>query len=586
MCSSIPQFSGRTDGSKLRLGRLAGCAGLVLFLAGCYESPPPPPLPEFKVAPAAPEHVREAGIGSVAQGAPELASVAESTSAGAEVSLAFDTSEGQAWIASDRLPWMVDYVQYFNGRQIAFSHIEVHPAALVANQLRVLRTDSIEITIDGQPSRAEVKLEAMEKGSGRLIDLKIETLHSGVSTAREGALRGETLTLKTTVTPTPEMAEPNKRIVWKEGTWGTLGVQALLLREPVMVPGERRIARVFIPSLMEIAQVELLAGTKELTPLVGGKTPELLPIEVSMWTETSGMRSRNWINDRGEIEKTLALTGPSVTTFRVPRAITLRLESAVRMEALLAHTIPLQFNSARESSEVNAMRDRTYAIDTKERDLRFLLRSARQKVVSKTPYEADITVFSELGTSDATPPTTDAPTPGDLQPNTWLPADHPTIATLAEEMLGELTRPAEIAGQLTRAVAQRVADQELDTRLASVLETARNRVGDCVDRALLLTTLLRSRGIPARVRSGMWLDNTAEPKFRYHMWTEAWLDNQWQAFDPTLGGPVGLGHIAMVHEPLGEENPYQAIVPVLEALQAIDRVKVVSQPGPLEIPRN
>ncbi len=587
MCTLITQHYGQTDGSKLRLGWLACCTTLMAFSAGCYEAPAPPPMTEFDIAPSSSAERPEASLRPTEQGPPELPTRLESTSSAAEeASPTFDTSDGQPWISADRLPWMIDYVQYFNGRQIGFSHIEVHPAAVVANQLRVVRTDSIEFTVGGQASRAEVKLEAVEKDSGRLIDLKIETLQGGVHTAREGFLKEENLSLKTTITPTPEVAEPSKKVVWQEGAWGTLGIQSLLLREPIMVPGERRIARVFIPSLMEIAQVELLAGTKELTPLVGGKTPELLPIEVGMWTETSGMRSRNWINDRGEIEKTLALTGPSVTTFRVPRAITLRLESAVRMESMLAHTIPLQSKPVKEADEVNAMRDRTYAIDTKQRDLGFLLRSSRQKVVSKTPYEADITIFSELPAAATTSAAVDAPAPADLQPNTWLPANHPTMASLAEEMLGELTLPAEVASQLTRAVAQRIAPQELDTRLASVLETARNRVGDCVDRALLLTTLLRSRGIPARVRSGMWLDTTALPVFRYHMWTEAWIDSQWQAFDPSLGGPVGLGHIAMAHEPLGEDNPYEAIVPVLEALQDIERINVEAQLRPREVPRN
>jgi transglutaminase-like putative cysteine protease len=155
------------------------------------------------------------------------------------------------------------------------------------------------------------------------------------------------------------------------------------------------------------------------------------------------------------------------------------------------------------------------------------------------------------------------------------------MASLAEELLGELTRPAEIASQLTRAVAQRIAPAELDSRFAGVLETARNRAGDCVDRAVLLTTLLRNRGIAARVRSGIWLD-TSTTVFRYHMWTEAWIDNQWQSLDPTLGGPVGLGHIAMVHEPLGDGNPYEAVVPVLEAMQDIERIEVVSERRPRE----
>ncbi len=57
--------------------------------------------------------------------------------------------------------------------------------------------------------------------------------------------------------------------------------------------------------------------------------------------------------------------------------------------------------------------------------------------------------------------------------------------------------------------------------------------GNSLGKARLLTALCRSRGVPARVISGLVL--AQEGAASLHHWTEAWLDDRWTPMDPTRG---------------------------------------------------
>jgi transglutaminase-like putative cysteine protease len=86
------------------------------------------------------------------------------------------------------------------------------------------------------------------------------------------------------------------------------------------------------------------------------------------------------------------------------------------------------------------------------------------------------------------------------------------------------------------------------------------RAGVCQDFAHLLLGVVRMRGVPARYVSGYLVPGrTALPGERHeqeeviggqatHAWAEVYLPaSGWMAFDPTLGGPVGLRHVRVAY---------------------------------------
>ncbi len=112
--------------------------------------------------------------------------------------------------------------------------------------------------------------------------------------------------------------------------------------------------------------------------------------------------------------------------------------------------------------------------------------------------------------------------------------------------------PFEVAERLRRLVGRHLVDKNLATAFGSASEAARTRGGDCTEHAVLLAALLRARGVPSRVASGLvFVPNLAGqgPGFGWHLWTQALVppaaggDPQWFDFDATVS-PTGRGHHA------------------------------------------
>ncbi|MDX2114997.1 MAG: transglutaminase-like domain-containing protein [Planctomycetota bacterium] len=112
-------------------------------------------------------------------------------------------------------------------------------------------------------------------------------------------------------------------------------------------------------------------------------------------------------------------------------------------------------------------------------------------------------------------------------------------------------------------VGDYVADDTLDVGLATAVETARTRRGDCTEHAVLLAAVLRARGVGARVASGLVYVTGPDGRgvFGFHMWTQARsLDNgraRWIDCDAAIipeGDEPGVDatHIALGVSVLGE----------------------------------
>jgi len=92
---------------------------------------------------------------------------------------------------------------------------------------------------------------------------------------------------------------------------------------------------------------------------------------------------------------------------------------------------------------------------------------------------------------------------------------------------------------------------------SSVADSLALRAGVCQDFAHVLLGVVRMRGLPARYVSGYLVPDAANPDAKQeeviggqasHAWAEVFLPgNGWIAFDPTLGGPVGLRHVRIAY---------------------------------------
>ncbi|MCA9792701.1 MAG: transglutaminase domain-containing protein, partial [Candidatus Eremiobacteraeota bacterium] len=73
-------------------------------------------------------------------------------------------------------------------------------------------------------------------------------------------------------------------------------------------------------------------------------------------------------------------------------------------------------------------------------------------------------------------------------------------------------------------------------------EVLAHRAGDCTEHSLLLITLYRAAGLPARPLSGLGYDSGN--MMAHHAWVEVYFDGGWLPVDPSFDQvPADAGHV-------------------------------------------
>jgi 7 transmembrane helices usually fused to an inactive transglutaminase/Transglutaminase-like superfamily len=119
------------------------------------------------------------------------------------------------------------------------------------------------------------------------------------------------------------------------------------------------------------------------------------------------------------------------------------------------------------------------------------------------------------------------PRPGeDLDVESRDGTDNQGITTLARRLTAALERPADQAEALFRYVDKTIANEpNIGGPAMGATECLKNGRGDCGAKSRLFVALLRNRGIPARLITGLTL--TKGPEQLAHSWAEAWIHDHW-----------------------------------------------------------
>ncbi|HZV04562.1 MAG TPA: 7TM domain-containing protein [Gemmataceae bacterium] len=107
------------------------------------------------------------------------------------------------------------------------------------------------------------------------------------------------------------------------------------------------------------------------------------------------------------------------------------------------------------------------------------------------------------------------------------------ISAAARSSIANLENPQnqhDVVEALYHFVAHDIKNEPVDGPSATAVECLRNGRGDRLAQSRLLVALLRNRGIPARLVSGLVLANGSEQP--PHYWVEAWADGRWLPICP------------------------------------------------------
>jgi hypothetical protein len=124
------------------------------------------------------------------------------------------------------------------------------------------------------------------------------------------------------------------------------------------------------------------------------------------------------------------------------------------------------------------------------------------------------------------------PHPGEhLDVNSRAGTDNERISALARRLTAGRDRPDDQAEALYHYVDQEIGvEPSIGGPAVSAAECLKNGSGDAGAKSRLLTALLRNRGIPARIVTGLALTKGHEQLAHY--WVEAWIHDHWVPMCP------------------------------------------------------
>lgn len=123
------------------------------------------------------------------------------------------------------------------------------------------------------------------------------------------------------------------------------------------------------------------------------------------------------------------------------------------------------------------------------------------------------------------------PGPDYLSSNFYIRSDDALVKKHAQDAIRDATEPRHKMERITRWVSRNVKG-DYETGFITADEVARTMEGDCTEMGILAAAMGRAQGIPTRICFGLVYD-PENKGFAGHLWTEAWIEDNWLPFDPT-----------------------------------------------------
>lgn len=314
--------------------------------------------------------------------------------------------------------------------------------------------------------------------------------------------------------------------------------------------GKKLEVLVFDPATLRNAPMTVEVQAREVVQVARRPMPAF-----RVETRFSGITSRSWITDVGEVVREESPTGfivvretrGTATALAVPGAIQNDLLSAVAVKPVMQGRIddPLGVATLRMRLE-GAPLDRTE------------IEGGGQS------WEGDVLVLRN--SEDVPPSRLDTKALEFTRPEPFIESDAPEIREEALKAVQGATEPAVRAERLTRHVNALLEKKPL-VGLPSAREVLRTKVGDCNEHTALYVAMARSLGLPARVAVGLVFLHGA---FYYHAWPEVYVEGppgqgRWLTTDPTLNQyPADATHLRLTRGGLDRQT---AILPLIGHLK-------------------
>jgi hypothetical protein len=395
----------------------------------------------------------------------------------------------------------------------------------------------------GSLIRIATSATTREHDDGRLIEVGVTMEMSDQGTRTRAVVVEDRLKIEMTAGGRTF----EKTIDLTDSLLGPAALARLSARELVH-PGDRIAATIFSPELgtpakatRELVAVEFIE--ERGSPVSARKVMESL--------EGAPVPTTLWLDGHGRILR-FAMPGPfgEVLTYRAGEAEARRAEggAALPEESFGSSLVRTQVRipSARRLESM------TVALRHRRPDLGWpAFDGPGQQVISRDAERLVLAVTRPgLGAPQSIPVAVTDQNRVYLEPNAWLQSDDPALVDVARSIVGDEWDLWRAAKMLERWVAESMTF-DMGVVLAPSVEVFEKRRGTCTEYAMLLTTLARAAGIPARYVMGYVY---VGGMFGGHAWTEVLLGDRWLPIDGAViaEGPADAARFAFLWSSLDE----------------------------------
>lgn len=477
--------------------------------------------------------------------------------------------------------WETWQAYYIGGRHVGYSHVNVAPQSDSSDSLVSVKIED-QLAIRRGPSTVIQRLDqtSLETREGELVSFEAELRVGPALTHYSGAVEGGKLTVVTT----RGTKKSSQSVPWESSYRGPAGLQQSLLSNPIDRGQERRL-RSLLPIRFDVATLELECRHLASIGMPDGTIRKAREVEVTMKMENSPpINTVLWTDDKGNVIKTLT-PALDLTAFDSTREAATN--GIVASEDILSATA-VEIEGTLEKPQ-----------ETKTATFRVIPRSGVKDPGATPTFVAQPGQWTKKDESGAyqivvsrdtaaTPPSDFqspnlGPTDQDSRSGPLVDSAHSLVKQLADTAIVKKDDQAQLAFELTRSTHSLIRKKNYTSGFMPASQVAQAGEGDCTAHAVLLTAMLRARGIPSRVAIGLvYVPAEPKPRMAYHMWTIAYINDRWLHFDATLpGGYAPADRITLTTNSLDSGNEYESLAPVLGTIGQYNIAVTESETGTL-----
>lgn len=435
----------------------------------------------------------------------------------------------------------------------------------------------LELKRDALKIRISMQTEFVETQDGKPISQQSTQKLGAMATTRRVRFLPDGSMEVTNLQPTPG-GQPIKSTETRPAAdkpWLTPAAAERFVAAELAKGAEKIVVTMMDPSLGEAPVTVTRTVLERTTAEAFGRTVPAVKWK-SVIDSMASAEAIEYVGDDGEtIRSEASVGGIALTQILADKDLALSKLNAPELLASMLVPVPQPIASPRETKLGSY-------IVTAKGELPELPSVAGQTFTRKGPDAGGITVRAGDDAREAVAPDKLAAVSAEyLKASPMLDTRDPEIIKLASTIDLSKDSPAAAAERLRRFVHGFITAKDMSVGFATASEVCRTRNGDCTEHGVLLATLLRAKGIPARVTSGLiYVDEFGGQKnvFGYHMWTQALIEGHWVNLDATLpdATPYDATHITLSTSSLNEgqvQNFLIANAPLIGRLK-IEVVKV------------